>query len=147
MGFLMTLVYIYWKICAKKAKKPNEHMSHSLTQKRPAKKIKNNFGEKKSFFGPLLLLKEFRADLHMGEKGGGMKNRESFLQSCFYHTHWVFCAVGARPPRPATTAAATTAATATTAITGVVRLCNATRYIYLHNTDEGGRGGHTPKWN
>ncbi len=43
------------------------------------------------------------------------------------HTPSVFCAVGARPPRPATRVAATTASTATTAITGVVRLCNATR--------------------
>ncbi len=50
-----------------------------------------------------------------------------FSRAVFYHTHQVFCAVGARPPRLATTAATTTAATG---ITGVIRLCNATRTYF-----------------
>ncbi len=76
---------------------------------------------KKSFFGPLLLLNKFRADLHMGEKGRMSNGGGKVFQICFYLTYRVFCAVRARPPRPGTTAAATTAATATRAITGVVR--------------------------
>ncbi len=117
MGFLMTLVYSHRKISAKKAKKPNEHLSHSLTKKRLAKKIKKN------------ILKKMCGLAH-GKKWGGMTKRgEFFCKAVFYHTHQVFCAVGARPPRPATAVAARTAATARTAITGVVRLCNATRYI------------------
>ena len=44
--------------------------------------------------------------------------RKTFSRAVFYHTHRVFCAVGARPPRLATTTTATTAVTAATAITG-----------------------------
>ncbi len=88
----MTLVYIYRKIYTIKGKKPNEHMSYSLTKKRPAKKIKKIIFGKKIFFGPLLLLKEFRADFHMGEKGGVTKRGEIFLQNCFLpHTPSVLC--------------------------------------------------------
>ncbi len=102
-------------------------MSHSLTKKRPAKKIKNNFWEKNLFWAAVAA-EGVQGGLAHGRKGGGGdKQRENLLQSCFYCTHQVFCAVGARPPRPATTTAAATAATATTTITGVVRLCNATR--------------------
>ncbi len=82
MGFLMTLVYIYRKICAKRAKILNDHMSHSLTRKRPAKKYEKYFG-KKNFFGPLLLLNKFRADLHMGEKRGMTNGGEKVFQICF----------------------------------------------------------------
>ncbi len=86
MGFLMTLVYIYRKICEKRAKELNEQVSHSPIKKRPVKKDEKNWG-KKIFFGPLLLLNEFRADLHMGEKermtnGGGKVSR-----AVFYYTH------------------------------------------------------------
>ncbi len=64
-------------------------MSHSLTKKRPAKKITNNFG---IFFWPLLLLKEFRADLHMGEKGGETKRGEIYFAELFLpHTPSVLC--------------------------------------------------------
>ncbi len=46
-----------------------------------------------SFFGPLSLLNEFRADLHMGKKGGMTNRGEKLLQSCFLpHTPTVlFC--------------------------------------------------------
>ncbi len=51
------------------------------------KKIKINFG-KKIFFGPLLLLKEFRADLHMREKGGVTKRGEIYFAELFFTTHF-----------------------------------------------------------
>ncbi len=60
-------------------------MSQSLTKKCPAKKDKKNLG-KKIFIGPLLLLKEFRADLHMGVKGG-MTNRGKISCKAVFTTH------------------------------------------------------------
>ncbi len=123
----MTLVYIYRKICEKRAKELNEQVSHSLIKKRPAKKDEKLFGKKK--FWAAVAAEGVQGGLAHGRKGADDNWRGKSFQSCFLlHTPRVFCAVGARPPRLARTAAATTAATAATAITGVVRLCNATRY-------------------
>ncbi len=62
-----------------------------LPKKRPEKKEKKSLWEKK-FWGSLLLQNKFRADLHMGEKGGMTNGGHIFLKSCCLpHTPSVLC--------------------------------------------------------
>ncbi len=53
-----------------------------LPESAQQKNMKNILG-KKNFFGPLLLLNKFRADLHMGEKRGMTNGGEKVFQICF----------------------------------------------------------------
>ncbi len=110
------------KYAQKKAKKPNELMSYSLTKKRPAKKDKKYFFGKKSFLGRCCCWTSSGRTCTWEKRGGWQKEGKFILQSCFLpHTLSALCCWNK-------TTKTSNNSHNRTAITGVVRLCNATRY-------------------